>query len=311
MSPTLLSFAAFGFVALSVWGAAMLAARLPRRYGARVRDRAETLRVRRSADAPESLLRNPEAAAGLGAWKAGIKEYYDRSQSRIPFDTYVASASAVSVLSALAAAGVFRSVTAALAGLAVPLSLAAVPVVVRRGRRLQTLTRQLPSALDVISRAVRSGQTVPAAFQIVADQMDDPIAKEFGNCHAEQNLGIPYAASLRNLAYRAEVMELRILVVGLLVQSRSGGNISELLDQLSDTVRKRLRLRDRVRALTGEGRMQAGVLIALPTVAFLALLLIARDYALTLWSYPWLLAGSVGAQLLGALWIRRCIRFEY
>lgn len=102
-----------------------------------------------------------------------------------------------------------------------------------------------------------------------------------------------------------------MLVVALLVQTRSGGNLIELLENLSGTIQKRLRLEGRVRALTGEGRMQAAVLIALPSVAFGALFFIARDYVGTLLMYPGLLAVSFGAQLLGALWIRRCIRFEY
>jgi tight adherence protein B len=106
-------------------------------------------------------------------------------------------------------------------------------------------------------------------------------------------------------------MELQILVVALLVQIRAGGNLAELLGNLSQMVQKRLRLQERVRALTGEGRMQAAVLIALPTVAFVLLLFIARDYVMTLWAYPSLLAASLTAQFVGAIWIRRCIHFDY
>ena len=106
------------------------------------------------------------------------------------------------------------------------------------------------------------------------------------------------------------MMELRILVVALLVQSRSGGNLSTLLANLSAMVRKRLKMQQRIKSLTGEGRLQAAILIVLPVLAFLALLLVAPDYAASLIERPWLLAMTGLAELIGALWIRQIVRFE-
>ena len=88
-------------------------------------------------------------------------------------------------------------------------------------------------------------------------------------------------------------------------------DLVELLDNLATMVRKRLKLKDRIRALTGEGRMQAVVLILLPIVALIGVILLAPDYAQSLMERPWLLAGTAAAQLVGAIWIRQIVNFEY
>jgi tight adherence protein B len=106
-------------------------------------------------------------------------------------------------------------------------------------------------------------------------------------------------------------MELQIFVVALLVQARSGGNLVELLDNLSLTVRKRLKLSARVRALTGEGRMQARVLIVLPIASLIGLLILSPEYASSVLQWPSLLAATAVAQAVGAFWIRRIVNFQY
>jgi len=178
-------------------------------------------------------------------------------------------------------------------------------------RRQKTLSRQLPEAFAMISRAVKAGQTVPSALQIIAQDFDPPISAEFARCYEQQNLGISRESSLRQLAKRTGIMELQIFVVALLVQARSGGDVVELLDNLSTMIRKRLKLKDRVRALTGEGRMQALVLIILPSAALVGIVLLAPEYAKSLLDRPWLLAGTAAAQAVGAFWVRRIVNFEY
>jgi tight adherence protein B len=181
----------------------------------------------------------------------------------------------------------------------------------RKRLRQRKLSRQLPEAFAMISRAVRAGQTVPAAFQIIAEDFDAPISTEFARCYEQQNLGMSRETALRMLAKRTGTMELQIFVVAMLVQARSGGDLVELLDNLAGMIRKRLKLRDRVRALTGEGRMQALVLIVLPVAALLGVMLLSPEYAKELFDRPALLAGTAAAQAAGAFWIRRIINFDY
>jgi tight adherence protein B len=181
----------------------------------------------------------------------------------------------------------------------------------RRRTRIRKLSRQLPEAFSLISRAVRSGQTVPAALRIIAEDFDPPISTEFAMCYEQQNLGISRETALRKLATRSNIMELQIFVVALLVQARSGGNLVELLDNLAAMIRKRLSMTDRVRALTGEGRVQAWVLIVLPIAVLIGIMLFAPEYSSELIKRPGLLAGTAVAQALGAFWIRRVVNFQY
>lgn len=186
-----------------------------------------------------------------------------------------------------------------------------VMLVARKRIRQRKLSRQLPEAFAMIGRAVRAGQTVPAAFQIVAEDFDPPISTEFARCYEQQNLGMSRESALRKLARRTGTMELQIFVVALLVQAKSGGDLVELLDNLAAMIRKRLKLRDRVRALTGEGRMQALVLTVLPLAALVGIIFLSREYAQELLDRPGLLAGTAAAQAAGVFWIRRIVNFDY
>lgn len=199
------------------------------------------------------------------------------------------------------------SVLCAPFGLFLPLAL----LLVQRRVRQRKLSRQLPEAFQMISRAVRAGQTIPAAMQIIAQDFDPPVCDEFRLCCEQQNLGISRETALKQLARRTGSMELQIFVVALLVQAKSGGDLVELLDNLANMNRKRLKLAERVRALTGEGRMQAIVLTVLPVIAFIGVMLLSPDYAKCLLDRPWLLMVTALAELVGTLWIRRIISFEY
>jgi tight adherence protein B len=211
----------------------------------------------------------------------------------------------------MAAAGCWRAWWAGAILMPLGAVLPFVMLLARKRIRQQKLSRQLPEAFAMISRAVRAGQTVPAAFQIIATDFDPPISTEFALCYEQQNLGMSRETALRKLAKRTGTMELQIFVVALLVQAKSGGDLVELLDNLAAMVRKRLKLRDRVRALTGEGRMQALVLIILPVAALFGIILLSRDYAQELLDRPGLLAGTAAAQAAGAFWIRRIVNFDY
>lgn len=184
-------------------------------------------------------------------------------------------------------------------------------VAMKRQARIQKLCQQLPGALDQMKRAVRAGQSVAGAMQLVSTDLRAPLAEEFGICCQQQGLGLPYRTALRDLAHRTGVMELQILTVALLVQQESGGNCVEVLSHLSDTVRKRLHLAGRVKALTSEGRLQAIVLSLLPVAAFVAILFINPSYAQVLLERPLLLVGVAVSEIAGILWIRQIVNIEY
>ena len=181
----------------------------------------------------------------------------------------------------------------------------------RRRQRTERIRRQLPEAFDAMSRAVQAGQTLQSAMQIVAADCRPPLSAEFRRCCDQQNLGLSQEATLRELAERVPVVELRIFIIVLLVQRQCGGSPVEVLNNMSELVRKRMRLVQRVRALTGEGRMQALVLTVLPIAAFAWLFLTRREYIQTLLDRPYLLAAVIVMQLAGAVWVHRVVRIDY
>lgn len=202
---------------------------------------------------------------------------------------------------------VYAALPAASFGLAAPI----VVLIARRNARDKKLTKQLPEVFRLISRSVRSGQTVTASLKMIADDFPAPVAEEFAECYEQQNRGIGKEMAFRKLAERTGIMELQLFVVALIVQSKSGGDLANLLDNLSEMVEKRFRLENRVKSMTAEGRVQAVVLLVLPFIAFAAVYTLAPDYASVLIAHPHLLAVTAAVQLIGTAWIYRIINFQY
>ncbi|HKI37722.1 MAG TPA: type II secretion system F family protein [Gemmataceae bacterium] len=180
-----------------------------------------------------------------------------------------------------------------------------------RRRRLLKLQSQLPEAFDLMSRVIRAGQTMTQALQGVADDFEKPISAEFSYCCEQQNLGLPPEASLRDLARRTGILEVRIFVLAMLIQQQTGGNLAEMLDKLARVMRDRTRVLGKIRTLTAEGRLQALVLLALPPFLLLIIMVINPDYGSTLLEHPNLLVGMVASEALGALWIRKIVNFDF
>jgi tight adherence protein B len=181
----------------------------------------------------------------------------------------------------------------------------------RRKARLEKLLSQLPDAFDLMARVIRAGQTMPQALQAVSDEFDPPVGTEFALCFEQQNLGLPPELALRELGRRTGLLEIKIFVLAILVQQQTGGNLAELLDKLGSLIRDRFRIRGKIRTLTAEGRMQAAVLLALPPLLFLAIMFLNRSYGRILLDHPSLLVGMFISEMLGALWIRKIIHFDF
>jgi tight adherence protein B len=152
---------------------------------------------------------------------------------------------------------------------------------------------------------------MPQAMQGVATEFSAPIAEEFAYCSEQQNLGLSPEISLRDLARRTGLVETNIFVVAVLVQRQVGGNLAEILEKLATVVRERYKMRGTIKGLTAEGRMQAGVLMALPPFLFTMMLVVNYDYAHSLIEHPILIWGMLGFMALGGLWIRKIVNFDF
>jgi tight adherence protein B len=218
-----------------------------------------------------------------------------------------AGAALVLAVAGAVAQGALFAVLGLLAGAGGPLSY----VYLRRKARRHKFLMQLPDAFDLMARVLRAGHSVPQAFQAVADTFEQPVAGEFATCQEQQNLGLLPEFTFRDLARRADVLEMKIFVMAMLVQRQTGGNLSEVLERLAQLVRDRVRLRNHVRTLTAEGRLQAVVLLVLPLFMFFVMRFINRAYTDVLLDHTGLLAGVGVAMALGASWIRKIVNFDF
>lgn len=180
----------------------------------------------------------------------------------------------------------------------------------KRSKRLRLFEEQLPEALDMIVNALRSGFTFELALKMVAQEHSDPLAYEFAVVFEEQNLGVPLADALAGLRYRVPNEDLDILIISLILNRRTGGNLAEVLEKASSTIRDRFRLKREVRTKTAHGRFSGFVLIALPLGMAGILAMMAPDYFLMMLvdkTGQWLLATAVIMQIIGVFVIRKII----
>jgi tight adherence protein B len=202
--------------------------------------------------------------------------------------------------------GALLAVVAGAMGMVAPVSY----VHMRAKARKEKFLLQLPGAFDLMARVLRSGHSVPQALQAVVESVDQPVAGEFAQCQKQLNLGLRAEISFQDLARRSGIVEMRIFVMALLIQRQVGGNLSDVLERLAMLIRARLKLRNQVRTLTAEGRMQALTLLVLPFVIFGVMLLVNPEYALVLFEHVSLLIAMGVSMLVGTLWIRRIVNFE-
>lgn len=193
---------------------------------------------------------------------------------------------------------------------------AAVPIFklrIARDRRAAKLEEQLPDAIDVLRRALRAGHPFNSAIKLVADDMDEPVAKEFALTFADINYGVDVRRALLGLLDRVPSVTTMTFVTAVLLQRETGGNLAEILEQIVKVVRGRFKFFRKVRTLSAEGRMSAWVLALVPLALFGALSYTQPNYLPVLVEDPFgrkLIACAIVLGLIGVLWIRKILRIE-
>jgi tight adherence protein B len=182
-----------------------------------------------------------------------------------------------------------------------------------KSKRLRRIEQQLPEAVDLIARGLRAGHAFPNAVKMVGDEMADPIAGEFRTMFDEVNYGTSMQDALLNLASRVPSMDVKYLVIAVLIQRETGGNLAELLDNISSIIRARLKLLGTIRVLSAEGRLSAWVLALLPFGTALLINVMNPGFMSLLWSDP---AGNrmvyyvLALMLFGIACMRKIIRIR-
>lgn len=156
----------------------------------------------------------------------------------------------------------------------------------KRARRMAKMERQLPDALDLMTRALRAGHAFSSGLQMIGEEMQEPIASEFSAVADEVNFGVSLQQALINLTERVPITDLRYFVVSVLIQRDSGGNLTEVLINLSRLIRERLKLMGRVRVLSSEGRLSAWVLGLMPFALGGIMTLGNREFMTPMWEDP-------------------------
>ena len=183
----------------------------------------------------------------------------------------------------------------------------------KRSERLRAIERQLPEAADLISRSLKAGHALTATLQMLADELPDPIASEFGQVSDEISFGSPLNDALQRLAERVPLTDLRYMVVAILIQREAGGNLSEVMTNVSLLIRQRLKLMGDVKTMSAEGRMSAVILCMLPVAISAVFSVVNPDYLVSFWNDPagpMMLGVALVMMALGVLWMRVIVRIQ-
>ncbi len=183
----------------------------------------------------------------------------------------------------------------------------------RRSSRLKKFEEHFPEALDLLSRAIRAGHAFQTAMGMVADELPEPVGPEFKKTFDQQNYGLPLKEALNDMAERINLLDVKFFVTAVAIQRDTGGNLSEILDNLGHVVRERFKIRRQVRVHTAHGRFTGYVLLALPAALAIALTFINPDHMRMLFREPMgqmMLISAIVMQTIGFFWIRQVIKIE-
>jgi len=323
MAPLLMALGVFVVGAVVVFGAYLLLAGMPqwmvqRKIQRRMDDVALTFKpeaveatlvkgqIRGLLPALDRLTQGTSA----GSWLARL---IDQSGAKVGVSTVLLGALGLGIAAAFALAAVLREPVAMIPGFGLGAAIPFIVLMRKRTVRIRRFEEQFPEALDTLSRAIKAGHAFTTAMGMVADEGQDPIGPEFRKTFDEQNFGLPLKDALNNLAIRVGLLDVRFFVTAVLIQRETGGNLSEILENLAYVVRERFKILRQVRVYTAHGRMTGYVLLALPAALAVALKFINPEHMDLLFTERMgrlMLCGVVVMQTIGYLWIRKIVSIE-
>ncbi len=251
--------------------------------------------------------------ATSGSLAAAMQDRIERAGLTITVGSLVLTSGFVGILVFAIGAAVTRmplvSAGAGLAAAALPFMF----VRYRAARRLRQFEQQFPEAIDLISRALRAGHALTTGLSMVADEIPAPVGTEFRRLYERQNVGLPLPEGMRAMALRIPLVDVRFFVAAVLTQRESGGNLAEVLDNLSAIIRERFVLKRHVRVVSAHGRITGWVLSGLPLALGGMLTLVAPAHMSVMITDPLgrrMMMAAFGLQVAGALIIRRIVDVE-
>jgi len=257
-------------------------------YRSRVNRRLKLSKNQPDREAILIQLRRERGLTNEGLLRFGVQWF-----NRLMLESGMTRGALTLVLVALVAGGAaffgamkFRDdmLEAGAAGLAAALVLPFFVLLFMRKRRHGKFAAQFPDAMDIIVRSLRAGHPVPVAVGLVAQEMPDPIGTEFGIAADEVTYGADVETAMRNLYFRVGQEDLPLFVTAVSIQGSTGGNLSEILENLSRVIRERFKMRRKIKALAAEGKFSALFLSGLPVAIFFLLNIVAPDFYAIIWN---------------------------
>lgn len=266
--------------------------------------------VRESTAGPFPAMDRALAQSAAGSWLARLIE---QAGARTTPSGMIASSFVAAIAGAVVAMMASRFVIFVPIGAAAGALAPIVWLMRRRSSRMKRFEEQFPEALDLLSRAIRAGHALQTALGMAGEELPEPVGPEFKKTFEQQNFGLPLREALDALAVRVPILDVRFFVTAVMIQRDTGGNLSEILDNLAHVVRERFKIRRQIRVHTAHGRFTAYVLLALPAVLAVALSFINPDHMQLLFRErmgQMMLAGTIVLQTIGYFWIRQVIKIE-
>ena len=254
----------------------------------------------------DRLLGNTTRGSALSQW-------IEQSGMKASLSGVLLVALVLGALVALIVSAATRSRWGLPAGAALGFAIPFVVLNMKRTRRMRLFEEQFPEGLDLIARALKAGHAFATGLKMVADEMPEPVGPEFRKTFDEQNFGLPLKDALDNLTQRMPLLDVRFFATAVLIQRETGGNLSEILENLAHVVRERFKILRQVRVYTAHGRFTGWVLLALPAVLCIALSFINPEHMNLLFRErmgQMMLLGALGMQTIGYLWIKQVIKIE-
>jgi tight adherence protein B len=203
-----------------------------------------------------------------------------------------------------------------LGGLVAGLILGLPPILVMRWkqyRKAKKFERQMPDAMELLARSLRAGHTLSATLELVSQEISAPLGKEMRITFEEQRLGLSMNQAMRRMGHRVASRDLRYFVTAVLIQTETGGNLAEILENIGLIIRERMKLKSKVQGLTAEGRFSALILALLPVGTFFMLFLLNKEYIMVLLQDPLgfrLLMGGITSILMGAIVMKKMVNIK-
>jgi tight adherence protein B len=183
----------------------------------------------------------------------------------------------------------------------------------RRTKRFEKFEELFPEAIDTLARAVRAGHAFTTALELITNEIGEPIAGEFRQLYEEQKFGMPVRDALMNLTHRVPLVDVKFFVTAVMLQRETGGNLAEILDNLSYVIRERFKIQRQVRVYTAQGRLTMALLMGMPPIIVVVMLVLNPSFIRPLFSDPighTLLVAGITLQTLGYFVIRKIIKIQ-